>query len=120
MRKVMRRQAGADAVQPLAQTRRVQKRDAAESYWHTLVGRRPSLYVACRGDLDGAMKPCTVSADYDEAGAYMEADDTVFAVPIPPEVYRWLEAFVLRHYRPAPPRKRRRADWSGGERHVSA
>jgi hypothetical protein len=95
-------------------------RDAAESYWHNLVGRQPSLFVACRADLDGAMRPCMVSADYDEAGAYMEADDSVFAVPIPPEVYRWLEAFVLQHYRPAPPHKRRRKAWSGGEHHVSS
>jgi hypothetical protein len=89
-------------------------RGAAESYWHNLVGSRPALFVACRADADGEMRPCTVSADYDEASAYMEADDTVYAVPIPPEIHRQLEEYVLEHYWPTAPHRRRRTAWSDG------
>lgn len=87
-------------------------RDAAESYWYNLVGSRPALFVVCRADPEGELSPCVVTADYDEAGAYMEADDAVFAVPLPPEVRRWLEEFVMSHYRPAPPVKRQRQRWT--------
>jgi hypothetical protein len=100
--------------------RLVLHRDAAESYWYNLVGRRPSLFVVCRGDVDGEMTPCAISADYDEAGAYMEADDTVYAVPLPPEIHLRLERHVLAHYRPTAPRKRRRTPWTQGGRNVSA
>lgn len=86
-------------------------RDSAESYWYNVVGQQPSLFVICRPDEDGELQPHVVSANYDEAGAYMEADDTVFSVPMPPEVFRWLEAFVQEYYRPQPSGKRKRKDW---------
>jgi hypothetical protein len=92
-------------------------RDAAESYWHNLVGRQPSLFFICRPDPDGELVPFSVTADYDEAGAYMEADDTVHAVPMPPEIRRWLEEYVMANYRPAPPTKRRRRRWTEDPRH---
>ena len=94
-------------------------RDAAESYWYNLVGRQPSLFVVCRPDPDGEAAPCVVTADYDEAGAYMEADDAVHAVPMPPEIHRWLEEYVMTHYRPAPPKKRRRKSWTEEDDHGS-
>jgi len=86
-------------------------RDSAESYWYNVVGQKPSLFVVCRASEDGELQPCLVSANYDEAGAYMEADDTVFSVPMPPEIFRWLEEFVREHYRPRPSGKRKRKDW---------
>lgn len=88
--------------------------DAAESYWYNLVGRQPSLFVICRGGADGELTPSSVTADYDEAGAHLEADDTVFSVPIPADIHRRLEEYVMAHYRPQAPRKRQRTDWSEG------
>lgn len=87
-------------------------RDGAESYWHNLVGRQPSLFVICRADGKGELAPFAVTADYDEAGAHMEADDTVFAVPIPPEIHRWIEEYVMANYHPTPPVKRQRKRWT--------
>jgi hypothetical protein len=86
-------------------------RDSAETYWYNLTGARPSLFVICRTNEAGELEPFLVTADYDEAGAYMEADDTVFSVPIPPEMYQWLERFVIEHYRPKEPGKRKRKNW---------
>ncbi len=91
-------------------------RDATESYWLNLVGLQPSLFVVCREDqADGSCVPLVVTANYDEAGAYMEADATVMAAPMPPEVYRWLEQYVVEHYRPVEGKSRRRDAWFGGE-----
>lgn len=93
-------------------------RDSAESYWYNLVGRQPSLFLICRPGDDG-LEPYQVTADYDQAGAHMEADDTVFSAPIPPEIHVWLEAFVMQHYRPAPPKKRKRTNWTEERRHAA-
>ena len=90
-------------------------RDRAESYWYNLVGRQPSLFLICREPEPGELVPYCVSADYDEAGAHMEADDPVFSAPLPPELYRQLEAFVLQHYQPQAPHKRKRANWTETE-----
>ncbi len=91
-------------------------RDAAENYWQNLKGQQPSVFVVCRpeDDEDAAspQAPFLVTVDQYEAEAYMEGDDAVFAIPIPPEVYGPLERFVMDHYRPAEKRKRKRAKWS--------
>jgi hypothetical protein len=52
-----------------------------------------------------------VTLSYDEAAAYTEVEEEVFAVPMPPEVYRWVENYVLEHYVPEKRRKRKRVDW---------
>jgi len=80
-------------------------KDSAESYWHNLQSERPSLFVICRPDDTGELEPCAVTADQNEAAAYMEADDTVLSAPMPAEVYQWLEHFVVEHYQPRPPEK---------------
>ncbi|MDZ7829000.1 MAG: DUF3305 domain-containing protein [Halofilum sp. (in: g-proteobacteria)] len=87
-------------------------RDAAESYWYNLVGREPSLFVICRPGEDIDLEPFAVSANYDEAGAYMETDESVFRAPLPTEFGPRLEEFVMTHYRPEAPRKRRRRNWA--------
>lgn len=87
-------------------------RDAAESYWYNLVGKEPSLFVVCRPGTDLDLEPFAVSANYDEAGAYMETDDSVFRAPLPAAFGPRLEEFVMNHYRPEPPRKRRRRNWA--------
>jgi Protein of unknown function (DUF3305) len=89
-------------------------RDGAESYWYNLTGRSPSLFVVCREGEDG-MRPVLVTADHDKAGAHMEADDKVHAVPIPPAILERLERFVIANYRPEPRRKRKRTNWEHGD-----
>lgn len=86
-------------------------RDSAESYWYNLVGANPSLFLICRQDPEGDLVPFMVSANYDEAGAHMEADDQVFSAALPPEMRQWLEHFVMDHYRPEAPKKRKRDNW---------
>lgn len=91
-------------------------RDAAESYWYNLVGQDPSLFVICRPGEDLDLEPFAVSANYDEAGAYMETDESVFRATLPPSFGPRLEEFVMNHYRPEAPRKRRRRNWVAEDR----
>jgi len=91
----------------------------AESYYRNLLGQMPSLYVTCQLEEDSELIPVAVSADYAEAGARREAGDELEVVGMPPEVYRWLEAFVVQHYTPEEPKmKRKRPDMhrTGGPR----
>lgn len=87
-------------------------RDSAESYWYNLVGENPSLYLICGQRSGHELAPLRVTANYGEAGAHMETDTKVFSTPLPPEVYRWLEAYVLANYVPREPFKRKREKWS--------
>ena len=41
----------------------------------------------------------------------MEADDKVFVAPIPPGIYQTIEHFIVEHYVPDEPRKRKRKNW---------
>lgn len=85
--------------------------DECESYYYNLLSPQPHCYVVANVDDQGRPKPFLVSLSYDEANAYMEGDETVYTVPVPAEIYRWTEAFVLDHYVPQKRTKRKRADW---------
>ena len=94
-------------------------KDACERYWHALISDEPKIYVVCREadpDVDPHdIVPLRITADYDEALAFAETDDLTLTGPLPPELYRYMEAFVLAHYRPVPFKKRKRKNWSKDE-----
>ncbi|WP_455385108.1 DUF3305 domain-containing protein [Acidihalobacter prosperus] len=75
-------------------------KDQCESYYYNMLSDQPRLFVMARPDDDGRPRPFHVSASFDEAGAGMEGDELVFPVAIPPQIYRWMEAYVLIHYVP--------------------
>lgn len=83
-------------------------KDACERYWHALIGDKPLIYVVCRDDADEdenptpgvSISPILVTIDYDEASACAETDYLVLSSAIPPELYRYMESFVLQHYKP--------------------
>ena len=85
--------------------------DECESYYHNLMAPQPSCYVVADIDDNNQPVPTLVTLSFDEAHAYLEGDQEVYAVDIPPELYRWCEVFVLSHYVPQKKRKRKREDW---------
>jgi len=90
--------------------------DECDSYYRNLMSPTPRCFIVAREDGgDDGPKPFIVSLSFDEAHAYLEGDDTVYAVDIPPELYRWMEAFVITHYCPEERKKRKRKDWSEKE-----
>ena len=93
--------------------------DECESYYHNLMSSTPYAYVVASVDDAGTPSPQLVSLSFDEAHAYLEGDQTLYTVPIPPEIYQWTEAYVLAHYMPEKRTKRKRQDWkheTDGER----
>lgn len=88
--------------------------DEVESYYHNLMVEQPGCFVVTRAREDGVPEPVLVTVSFDEAQAYQEADGTVDRVPLPAELYRAAEAFVLEHYVPEPRKKRRLENWKEG------
>lgn len=82
----------------------------AESYYYNLLGDNPSLYVYCEADDSGELVPISVNAEYIDAMSQQEFGNVVFAVPMPPEVYRIIEQFAAAHYVPEEPRRKRKRD----------
>ncbi len=95
-------------------------KDAAEAYWFNLSGDKPALYVACScEDETDEVVPILATADSTEGVMHEEANDIVFSVPMPPDVYQWLERYVVENYVPQEKKKRKRKNWvedSGYER----
>ena len=89
--------------------------DECESYYHNLVSPTPRCFVIAEPDSGEGPIPFLVSLSFDEAHAYLEGEREVFAVDMPPELYRWSEAFVLRHYVPEKKKKRKLKDWREGD-----
>ncbi len=87
--------------------------DEAESYYHNLTVEAPACYVVARPREDGIPGPVLVTASFDAAQAYQEGGETVYSVPLPPPLYRAVEAYVLAHYVPEPRHKRELQDWKG-------
>jgi len=87
-------------------------KDDVESYYHNLMAEHPSVFVVARDEGAALLEPYLVTVSYGEASSYMETGECVFSVPMLPEIYRWVEQFVLEHY--VPKKKRRRDDWQQG------
>lgn len=90
--------------------------DEVESYYFNIVSDTPYVFVICRDDEgNGEPVPFIISVNYDEASSYMELEDQVFQVPMPAEIYRWLEAFVVNHYVPVKKKKRKLENWKDAD-----
>ncbi len=85
--------------------------DECESYYHNLLAPSPCCYLVTSAADDGTPRPLLVTLSFDEAHAYLEGEENLYTVPMPPEIYRWTEAFVLAHYVPTQRTKRKRQDW---------
>lgn len=94
--------------------------DECESYYHNLMSPEPGCFIVAREEDDDGNDteipiPFLVTLSFDEAHAYLEGDDIVYSVPIPPELYRWAEAYILENYSAEKRKKRKRKDWRKGE-----
>jgi Protein of unknown function (DUF3305) len=82
--------------------------DDAEGYYLNVTTDAPCWFVLWRMEEiaeDGTSitdapiaKPEMVSLSYHDAGRWLDAQETVEQVPLPPEVVAWLKAFVDEHH----------------------
>ena len=85
-------------------------RDEAADYYHNLTSPAPGCYVVALPESDtpdGVPRPVLVTLSFDEANAYGEGDAAVYHVPLPAELYTWLERYVVTYFEPEEKRKRK-------------
>jgi hypothetical protein len=92
--------------------------DECESYYHNLMSPEPGCFIVADqpDDSDDMPVPYLASLSFDEVHAYLEGDEQIYSVPIPPELYQWAEAYVLTHYVAIKKTKRKLKNWSETER----
>ena len=78
--------------------------DDAEGYYLNVTTNAPCWFVLWRMEEEANIsdepiaKPEMVSLSYHDAGRWLDAQETVEQVPLPPEVITWLQAFVDEHF----------------------
>lgn len=76
---------------------------------------RPAVFVVYRVPAPGELEPFMVTVSMDEAQKLdapelRDPDEHVAGLPMPAEIYRWLEEFVLDNYEPRKPKRKRRRE----------
>jgi hypothetical protein len=92
--------------------------DECESYYHNLMSPEPGCFIVANQPESSAEMPVPylVSLSFDEVHAYLEGDEQIYSVAIPPELYRWTEAYVLTHYIAIKKTKRKLKNWHQTEK----
>jgi len=56
-----------------------------------LMAEHPSVFAVVRDEGDTSLEPYLTTVSYDEVSSYTETDTSMFSVPMPAEIYRWVE-----------------------------
>lgn len=82
-------------------------RDESEGYYLNVATGDPKVFVMWRQEEgQDAPRPHSVTASYNEAARWMDAQERVDAVPMPRRMAEWLAQYVSAHYKPEPKKKR--------------
>lgn len=79
-------------------------KDDAQGYYLNCTTEAPCWFVLWRMEEEAGLadepiaRPEMVSLSYHDAGRWLDAQETVEQVPMPPEVLAWLQAFVAEHH----------------------
>jgi hypothetical protein len=83
-------------------------RDEAEGYLYNIQSPEPKVFVMWRMH-DNIAKAERVTVSYHEGARWMDSDEKVDGVPLPPALVPWIRAFAELHYRPEPKKAKRYA-----------
>ena len=92
--------------------------DEAEGYLYNITSPQPKVFVMWRVGEDGIARPESLTVSYHEGARWMDSEETVGGVALPPDLVPWIEAFAAAHYRPEPKKKKRYA--SSGDKGVAS
>ncbi len=88
-------------------TIRLQK-DEVEGYYYNISSPRPKVFVLWRMHGEIAT-PEYVTVSYHEGSRWMDSDEHVDGVAMPPELAPWIAAFLDLNYKPEPKKPRKYA-----------
>lgn len=83
-------------------------RDEAEGYLYNITSPEPKVFVLWRMH-DDVAQPERVTVSYHEGARWMDSDERVDGVPLPPELLPWIREFAVLHYKPEPKKQKRYA-----------
>ncbi|MGB0847391.1 MAG: DUF3305 domain-containing protein [Thiolinea sp.] len=95
-------------------------KDQCESYYHNMKSPQPGCYIICYKHDNAMPEPFLISMSFDEAHSYLEGDEEIYSVPVPPELYQHTEAFVIANYFPEKKKKRKLNNWKQGGGNIRA
>ena len=84
-------------------------RDEAEGYIFNITSPQPKVFVMWRAGEDGIARPESLSVSYHEGARWMDAEETVGGVALPPDLLAWIGEFGAAHYQEEPKKKKRYA-----------
>jgi hypothetical protein len=83
--------------------------DEAEGYIYNITSPQPKVFIMWRLGDDGIARPESLSVSYHEGARWMDSEETVGGVALPPELLPWIAEFAAEHYKPEPRKKVRYA-----------
>ena len=82
--------------------------DEAEGYYLNITSPQPKIFVMWRLS-DEIARPERLTVSYHEGARWMDSEETVAGVALPPDLLQWIGEFVSEHYQPEPRKKVRYA-----------
>ena len=82
--------------------------DEAEGYYLNITSPQPKVFVLWRLREEVA-RPELLTVSYHEGARWMDAEESVDGVALPPDLLQWIGEFVAEHYQPEPRKKVRYA-----------
>ena len=82
--------------------------DESEGYIYNIMSPQPKIFVLWRHDGELA-RPEALTVSYHEGARWMDAEETVGGVALPPDLVPWIAEFGAAHYKPEPKKKKRYA-----------
>ena len=82
--------------------------DESEGYLYNITSPHPKVFVMWHMDGEIA-KPDRLTVSYHEGARWMDAEENVGGVALPPDLVPWISEFATLHYRPEPKKNKRYA-----------
>ncbi len=82
--------------------------DEAEGYIYNITSPQPKVFVMWRMQ-DDVARPESLSVSYHEGARWMDAEECVGGVALPPDLLAWIGEFAAEHYKGEPKKKVRYA-----------
>jgi hypothetical protein len=82
--------------------------DEAEGYLYNVTSPEPKVFVMWRMR-DEIARPELLSVSYHEGARWMDSEENVGGVALPPDLLPWIAEFAALHYKPEPKKKVRYA-----------
>jgi hypothetical protein len=82
--------------------------DEAEGYIYNITSPQPKVFILWRME-ENIARPQALSVSYHEGARWMDAEECVGGVALPPDLLAWIGEFAAEHYKPEPKKKVRYA-----------